>query len=78
MWASLAIIFELILYCGFIIGMVFCGFIILLFAFCLPFFILALILSGIIALYEKIRFWYLGYKYRKELEYKDEHDIEDK
>lgn len=78
MLALLSGIFELILYSGFIIGLVFCGFIVLLFVFCIPLFIFLLILSGVIALCEKIKFWYLGYKYRKELEYKDEHDIEDK
>lgn len=69
---------EILLYCGFIIGMVFCGFIVLLFAFSLPFFLLGLVISGVITLYEKLRDLYIVHKFRKELKYKDEHDIEDK
>ena len=78
MLTALVGIIELFLYCGFIIGMIFCGFLVLLFAFALPFFLSALVISGIVTLCEKIREWYLGYKFRKELKYKDEHDIEDK
>lgn len=69
---------EFLLYCGFIIGTIFCGFIVLLFAFSLPFFLLGLVISGVIALYEKLRDLYIVHKFKKELKYKDEHDIEDK
>ena len=78
MLTALVSIVELLLYCGFVVGAIFLGFIILLFAFSLPFFISALVISGIVTLFENIREWYLGYKFRKELKYKDEHNIEDK
>lgn len=75
MLAGILLFFEILLYCAFLIGSIFCGFILLIFFAIVPFMGIAFIISGIICLYEWLHHKYLTWKQSKEVNNNEKHRI---